>query len=394
MKKCFFRSFDVGIGDCNVIRLVDGDKQYSIMVDCGRFTARVKDCVVNVLKKHIDILIATHIDDDHIIGLAKMLNDLPDLRIDNIWYNAYRREVNEASVELTEQQKKVLEWIKKELPVEFDSVNYRRTISAPQGKTLAKTILENQNWERVWKKEYISDETADFPLPDGMGKIVFLSPTNDAMTAIEALFKDAFNKYFMQEWNESIKNGEELSELLIRLTEAYKSRYESRPVSATQAIDEKFIKNEAAMEKVDNSETNYASIAFMLELGSHRIAMLGDAYAHVVLASLNNKYKEDTSPIHCDAIKVSHHGSNGNTSKDLLGRINTAIYFIPGGKGTDYPTWGTFGRIALSSQDMKTVAFSHKCDMSEQMDGLGKDIKEAVKVQTVITENEYELFEW
>lgn len=43
MKKCYFRSFDVGIGDCNVIRIVDGDKQYSIMVDCGRFTTPVKD---------------------------------------------------------------------------------------------------------------------------------------------------------------------------------------------------------------------------------------------------------------------------------------------------------------------------------------------------------------
>ena len=34
--KCYFRSFDVGIGDCNIIRLVkDEREQYVIMVDCG-----------------------------------------------------------------------------------------------------------------------------------------------------------------------------------------------------------------------------------------------------------------------------------------------------------------------------------------------------------------------
>lgn len=42
MKKCFFRSFDVGIGDCNVIRIVnDGGRQYAIMVD--RHYSFVKD---------------------------------------------------------------------------------------------------------------------------------------------------------------------------------------------------------------------------------------------------------------------------------------------------------------------------------------------------------------
>ena len=169
------------------------------MVDCGRFTTPVKDYVINVLNKHIDILIATHIDGDHISGFGKMLTEISDIKIDHIWYNAYRRTAAEAPVELTEQQEQVLEWIKKELPVEFDAINYRREISAQQGKTLSKAILENSNWERAWKKEYITDETADFPLPDGLGKIVFLSPTNDAMAAIDALFKDAFNKYFMQE---------------------------------------------------------------------------------------------------------------------------------------------------------------------------------------------------
>lgn len=124
MKKCYFRSFDVGIGDCNVIRIVDGDKQYSIMVDCGRFTTPVKDYVINVLNKHIDILIATHIDGDHVSGLGKMLTEISDIKIDHIWYNVYRRTAAEAPVDLTEQQEQVLEWIKKELPSMESMLDY------------------------------------------------------------------------------------------------------------------------------------------------------------------------------------------------------------------------------------------------------------------------------
>ena len=146
MKHCFFRSFDVGAGDCNVIRLVDGDEQYAIMVDCGRMTAAVRAYVETVLHKHINLLVATHIDGDHIEGLTKMLKDIPDLQIDHIWYNCYRRKEDAEAVELSEQQKKILERVRNELPVEFDAINYRREISAPQAKSLAKVILQNETY--------------------------------------------------------------------------------------------------------------------------------------------------------------------------------------------------------------------------------------------------------
>ena len=42
--KCYFRSFDAGIGDCNIIRLVkDEGEQYVIMVDCGSYTEPLKE---------------------------------------------------------------------------------------------------------------------------------------------------------------------------------------------------------------------------------------------------------------------------------------------------------------------------------------------------------------
>ena len=395
--KCYFRSFDAGIGDCNVIRLIKNDgTQYAIMVDCGKYTQAIKEYVRDVLHNHIDLLIATHIDGDHILGLTKMLNNHEGLLVDNIWYNSYRRTNIKARIELNEQQKKILEQIKQALPVEFDAINYRE-ISNTQGKSLAKAILEKEALYRVWRTDYITDQTKDFILPNGFGKIVLLGPKQEALLAIEEKFKNTFDEYFMQIWNESIDCGEELQELLIRLIDSLQNRIKKATVASIKEPihNAAFVRNAAKDETLDDSDTNYSSIAFMLECNGHKIAMLGDAFASTIEDTIVKKYSDDEKPIACEAIKVSHHGSNGNNSKTLCNLIPSHRYFIPGGKGTEYPTWGTFGRIVESNKDEypKLVVFSHTCDMTELINGLSGEDKADLGVETIITEQEYELFE-
>lgn len=395
--KCYFRSFDAGIGDCNVIRLIKNDgTQYAIMVDCGKYTQAIKEYVRDVLHNHIDLLIATHIDGDHILGLTKMLNNHEGLLVDNIWYNSYRRTNIKTRIELNEQQKKILEQIKQALPVEFDAINYRE-ISNTQGKSLAKAILEKEALYRVWRTDYITDQTKDFILPNGFGKIVLLGPKQEALLAVEEKFKNAFDEYFMQIWNESIDCGEELQELLIRLIDSLQSRIKKATVASIKEpiYNAAFVRNAAKDETLDDSDTNYSSIAFMLECNGHKIAMLGDAFASTIEDTIVKKYSDDEKPIACEAIKVSHHGSNGNNSKTLFNLISSHRYFIPGGKGTEYPTWGTFGRIVESNKDEypKLVVFSHTCDMTELINGLSSKDKADLGVETIITEQEYELFE-
>lgn len=400
MNKCYFRSFDVGIGDCCVIRLVKecGD-QYVIMVDCGKFTPAVKRYVEGKLQSHINLLVATHIDGDHINGCAQMLKKCPNLQIDHIWYNCYGREKKEdETIELKEEQKEILQWVKNALPAEFDAINYKKEISAEQGKTLAGEILKKEPWRNAWNIEYITDQTPNFDLGGGFGKIVLLGPPRDALDEIEKRFKDAFNKYFMQVWNDSIRGGESLSELLIRLADAYKDKFEKKQISAKspQKLDAEYVKKMAEKEGTDTSDTNYSSIAFMLECGVHKVAMLGDSFAVTLENAIKNKYGEEHKPLDCDAIKVAHHGSNGNTSKSLLEQINSNRYFIPGGRKDEYPTWGTIGRIALSHQEdgKSLIVFSHKGDMSKLINGLDDAEKETLHIETIITEQEYELFEW
>ncbi len=394
--KCYLRSFDVGIGDCNVIRIVNGDEQYVIMIDCGRYTKPLKEYLENTLNNHIDLLIATHIDSDHIQGITTMINEHDGLSINEIWYNSYKRAEGVELFDFNDQQKAILKYIQRELPVEFDAIKYRE-ISASQGKTLARAILEKDNFRRAWKKEYITNQTADYNIPGGFGKIVFLAPTQDSLNVVNEKFKDAFDKFFMQTWQDGMKNGEEIQELLIRFVDAYKNKYQSKYISAQTPvnIDAEYVRMLAREENADKSDTNYSSIAFILECGDHKVAFLGDAFASTIINSIENKYGKLSCPLKCDAIKVSHHGSDGNNSKTLYEQIISHLYFIPGGKGEQYPTLGTIGRIADSHYDgyHKQFVFSHRCDSTEKINALKPEIKEELGIETIITDREYELFE-
>ena len=395
--KCYFRSFDVGPGDCNVIRLADGDRQYSIMVDCGSYTKSVKAYVRDVLHNHINLLIATHIDGDHIQGMTRMLNEHKGLTIGEIWYNAYRRDSDFAPVELTEQQQSILQDLQEQLLLEFDAINYRE-INAKQGRTLAESILTNDSYKHIWKRKPITKDTADYDIPGGWGRIVFLSPQPEAIETIDEKFKETFDETFMREWNDSIAHGEELQELLIRLVEQMANGVDSQEIAASDEprYDASYVRKQANIETTDSSETNGSSIAFMLECGAHKIAMLGDAFSNTIVSAIDAKYATEDKPLECDAIKVSHHGSNGNNSRLLYEHINSHMFIIPGGKGDKYPTFGTLGRIAETHKDgqIKHIIFSYHSSQAEEMHAMDEEVKKDLGIETVIGEEEYELFEW
>ena len=86
-----FKTFQSGVGDCIFLLLKQGETQFSIMVDCGRYTPEISQYVKRTLRKRIDLLIVTHIDADHNEGITKMLLNIPDLAIGEIWFNCYQR---------------------------------------------------------------------------------------------------------------------------------------------------------------------------------------------------------------------------------------------------------------------------------------------------------------
>lgn len=173
-----FKTFNVGAGDCITLLLRNDDREMHIMVDCGLYTQEVNDYIVNDFHCRIDYLIVTHIDNDHINGVIEMLKSKPNLTINHIFYNCYQR-TSENLLEWDEKMVANVERVYGHLPVVVDMLEQK--INAETSMSLAKLILENEKWKKAWRREYITDESSMVDLGDDMGRIIFLSPNNEAL---------------------------------------------------------------------------------------------------------------------------------------------------------------------------------------------------------------------
>ena len=181
-----FHTFPVGAGDCITLLLKNGDKELHIMVDCGHYKPEVNDYIKNEFHGHIDYLIVTHIDNDHIKGLIEMLSSKPDLTINHIFYNCYQR----TSDDLQEWDERMVENMKNvyhHLPIVIDMLEDK--INAETSMSLAELILENENWKRAWRREYITENSLAIDLENDMGKFIFLSPAKKALDDLDQKYR-------------------------------------------------------------------------------------------------------------------------------------------------------------------------------------------------------------
>ena len=91
------------------------------MIDCHVFTPEIKAIVTEILNCHINFLVVTHIDIDHIDGICNMLYQMPKLKIDHIIYNNLFVEMYTENKEIANDFLKLNQYIKKICFVPFDN---------------------------------------------------------------------------------------------------------------------------------------------------------------------------------------------------------------------------------------------------------------------------------
>ena len=349
-----FKTFNVGVGDCITLLLKNNDKEVHILVDCGNYTKEVDDYITHVFRNHIDYLIVTHIDNDHINGLIQMLSSKPNLTITHILYNCYQR----TSDDLQEWDEKMIEnvtCVYGHLPVVVDMLEGK--INANASKTLAELILGNENWKKAWRRDYITADSSNIDLEDAMGRIVFLSPTKEALNVLDKEYRSLFWKKLYKLKKLDYNKEETIYEALMRIMEAEHSESSEKAVSQ-KVLDENALVYYADEELGALSPANEASIAFVWEHKGHRILFMGDADPQQVAGKLGVLYKDQPKPILFDAIKVSHHGSAHSTSKELVKVADSEHYLVTEGANARL-SYHALARIARDH--LKGLRFGLDC---------------------------------
>lgn len=329
-----FNFFAVGEGDCVAIQYDEKGYKRNILIDCGSLNLEVENYIVDNFNKHIDALIITHIDDDHIKGVIELLSKYDDLVINKIYYNSFGQTISEENPEELSEN----DWIKinllmKKLP--SDIIFREEKVSAAKSCSLTDIITNKYEWNNVWEKEPISTNNGrnNFSLSENT-ETYLLSPTNQELDDLNLFFKYEFSKIFYKKYNQVI-DEKKLFELLIRIADKYPIEKEFEiKVSASRFTPKKFIDANLLEKGIDSSKPNRSSIAFIWEINGLKLLLLADAAPDVILNSIKEYKKKkrlpEDKPILFDLIKVPHHGSSRNITSELMQEVDSERYVLSG----------------------------------------------------------------
>lgn len=291
MKMKFLQAFN---GDSILLSFADDNGQNrNILIDGGTKNAYetrlrprgvadgdLKTTVASIKAagEKIDLLILTHVDDDHIGGILHWFekDDEALSLVEKVWFN---------SGKLISEYFQAEETGENLLPLRKGD---GRHTGIKQGVTFEKLIEENGVWERRIIKETDQLESLGF-------KFTMLSPDDTKLSKL--LYK------WEKEAPFTSKRANDYDKTLLDLIE-------------TDKFEE------------DAAVHNGSSIAFFLEDGSKKFLFLGDAHPSCVVASLEKLEFSKDNPLKVDLVKVSHHGSKGNTSYEFLERIDCDKFVI------------------------------------------------------------------
>jgi beta-lactamase superfamily II metal-dependent hydrolase len=375
--KITVKMFPAKNGDCFLVSLGLENRKHTL-IDCG-YTETYRDFLkkelLNIANngEAIDLMVITHIDQDHILGALAFLeenNNAPFIEIKEIWHNSYRHlQFEKEKVEkITEQELTILN---REVVLGSSFLRHRigqagirdEDISAKQGSMLAALILEGgYPWNESFGGKAVNYENKNRVVKDQYS-LTLLSPNTDKLKRLSRTWLRELKK---QKMDFSLSNEQIFDDAyefyLIRQEE--QKVLESNISSSASIYEEINIENivlQNSKEEIDNSVVNGSSISFCIEYKNKKLLFLADAHPDIIddnIAKLEGN--------HFDLVKLSHHGSKRNITRDLIESLNSEVFLIStNGDKHGHPDFDSLARILYYQRHKpKTFVFNYQTSTS------------------------------
>jgi beta-lactamase superfamily II metal-dependent hydrolase len=261
----------------------------------------------------LSMLMVSHMDDDHVNGVLDLIDDLQDAADDNrasefdvehMWFNTFDDIVGNSQI-----------------PV-VSSLAHTATVADLTGAVpqfarldhhLSAVVASTGQGRRLRDSATRLGITVNFP---------FEPLTENGAELVRGDVGDT-----AREWGDGLDlwvlhpNGERLTEM--------QEKWDKDLKKAAEKGDNSIIF--ASLASRDNSPFNLASIVCLAELGGKRILLTGDARDDDILDGLQRAdLLDDEGRIHVDILKLPHHGSDRNMSRQFLERVTADHYVISG----------------------------------------------------------------
>ena len=367
-------------GDCLLITIPAANKR--ILIDGGTkqtYENSLRERLLNLKQegKKIDLLVVTHIDNDHIGGIIELLKENGSaieakiVEIENIWHNSYRHLQFDRINKLGEKEELLLRKIvaNGQSNEQLHNLTGEKSISAIQGTTLAAMILAGgYSWNRHFNGLAVSSIAENIDLGNGC-KIRVILPREKELVKLakkwkrelqyskigfrfsdDMLFDDAYEYFWRYYSEETIGESKEI-------------RADIRSEKEKKSLEELALFQGGS----DNSETNQSSVSLIIEYSDKRILLPADNVAENVMEIL---LKENRT---FDAVKLPHHGSINNITDDFIKRIDTSKYLIStSSEKYCHPDLESIAKIVCKKTEYeKKIYFNYKidkiCDFEKEM---------------------------
>jgi beta-lactamase superfamily II metal-dependent hydrolase len=274
-------------GDCLWIEYGDSARPRRILIDGGRKlawkTLKARFAALPTDQRQFELLMLSHVDADHIEGLLELVRE-PDLPVSfkDVWFNGHRH----------------LERVE--------------SLGAKQGEDFTKGILAKRwDWNAAFDgKSVVIPDSGELPvkaLADGM-RLTLVSPTWDKLEKLEPV------------WTRELKKA--------GLLGAEEPDTDSAGVESLGALTVDEVEEAARSDfEPDRSEANGSSICVLAEFDGRKAVLTGDGHAELLAASLS-KLRKNGQPVALDAYKLSHHGSHGTHSVEVMEQIRSKRFLV------------------------------------------------------------------
>jgi hypothetical protein len=314
-------------GDCLMVHYGSKDDPHLVMIDGGPkgvYAPHLKPRIEQIRKDRglnnkesltVDLLMVSHVDDDHIQGILDLTREMREdndaqrpqlIQVLDFWHNSFENIINNTPDELTDK-------FTSHFPaaVGGDPPNDMTVDRDDEDEeTITSTLKVLASIQQGAQLRHDS-ELLEFPLNVEFDEKLVL-----------AVGKNSFD----------MENGLNFTVVGPMLPELKKLH--AKHQEWLKSLDEKGLTAEDALSAyVDKSVPNLSSLVVLAEVDGKTMLLTGDARGDKVLEGLELvELVEKGGKLHVDVLKVPHHGSSNNLDKDFFERI-TADHYVFSGNG-------------------------------------------------------------
>jgi ribonuclease BN (tRNA processing enzyme) len=367
-------------GDC---LLLTGDDGRRVLVD-GGMASSFDDYVAPALaklrddKKSLDVVYVSHIDDDHISGILKLLDDTfawkvydahqaagddefakPKVShppaVGRIWHNAFSEQLKVRSRERRVELESALATVALAFGASPDDEHQLLSLEARDLATSVRKAIELNNridtkqlgiaLNPEFKGELMRLREAQKPIAIGGLEFRLIGPSQ---TSLDNLRK---------EWDDWLRTHKEILADIDRERRADEDKLGQDDLS--RLLGPLLAQATKLGDRTKVTPPNLASLMFYVQENGTSILLTGDGAGQDILEGLGRwKLLDDAIGLHVDVLKVQHHGSENNIDPAFCRRITADHYVICGNGAHANPDLAVIDAIAdsrLGSADLRST---------------------------------------